>query len=240
MNPASAPMTRERMAEKPFARPFSTSESTKLLLACGVFASLLYVALNIVGAMQWPGYSLASQAVSELSAINAPSRWVVLPIGLAYNVLMVAFGIGVWRASTGNRPLRISAGLLLAFALLGFTAPFTPMHMRGTEFTLTDTMHISLAIVTVILMFLSMAFGAAAFGERFRLYTIATIVALLFFGALTGPDAPRIAANQPTPFVGVYERINIGVFLLWVMVLAARLWHAPELSQVSKHQEVTK
>src|SRR5262245_61959023 len=34
---------------------------------------------------------------------------------------------------------------------------------------------------------------------------------------------PRIAANSPTPRVGVWERINIGVFLLWVVVLAIAL-----------------
>lgn len=42
-------------------------------------------------------------------------------------------------------------------------------------------------------------------------------------GVLTGFDGPRIAANLPTPLVGVWERVNIGVFLLWVMVLAIAL-----------------
>ena len=229
MIPASARAVHPRMADKRLLKPAWTLALTRLLLVCGILASLLYVALNVLGAMQWPGYSMASQAVSELSAIDAPSRWLVVPLGLVYTALMVAFGIGVWRSSAGNRPLRISAVLLLGFGILGFVAPFTPMHMRGTEFTLTDTLHISFAIVTVVLMFLSMAFGAAAFGERFRLYSIATIVALLVFGALTGPDGPRIAANQPTPFVGIYERINIGVFLLWIIVLAVRLWRVPRV-----------
>ena len=39
-----------------------------------------------------------------------------------------------------------------------------------------------------------------------------------------GLDGSRIAANLPTPWVGVWERISIGAFLLWVAVLAiARL-----------------
>jgi hypothetical protein len=60
------------------------------------------------------------------------------------------------------------------------------MHLRGAEFTLTDTMHIVFSVVTVLLMLLAIAFGAAAFGKRFRLYSIATIVILAAFGALTG------------------------------------------------------
>jgi hypothetical protein len=50
----------------------------KVLLVCGIVSSLLYVAMNIVGALQWDGYSLTSQSVSELFAIGVPSRplWV--------------------------------------------------------------------------------------------------------------------------------------------------------------------
>jgi cell division protein FtsW (lipid II flippase) len=108
------------------------------------------------------------------------------------------------------------------------------MHLRGTEFTLTDTMHIVFASVTSLLMLLAIGFGATAFGKRFRLYSIATIVLLLVFGALTGVDAPGVAANEPTPWIGVWERLQIGVYLLWVVVLAIALLRAPkDRSQVA-------
>ena len=42
-------------------------------------------------------------------------------------------------------------------------------------------------------------------------------------GAFMGSDGPRISANLPTPWVGVWERIMIGVFLLWVVGLAVIL-----------------
>jgi ABC-type transport system involved in cytochrome c biogenesis permease subunit len=68
-----------------------------------------------------------------------------------------------------------------------------------------------------------LGFGAAAFGRRFRLYSIATIVAVLLFGLLTAPLAARLAANQSTPWLGVYERVCIYAYQLWLTVLAARL-----------------
>jgi hypothetical protein len=86
--------------------------------------------------------------------------------------------------------------------------------------TVADTAHLILAGVTGALMFAAMAFGAAALGMWFRIYSIATIVILLVFGALTTANASRVAANLPTPWAGLWERINIGVFLLWVVVLA--------------------
>jgi len=56
------------------------------------------------------------------------------------------------------------------------------------------------------------------------------MVVLLVFGALTTLDVPRIDANLPTPLIGVWERIDIGVFLLWVVVLAVVLLRAGPLS----------
>ena len=109
---------------------------------------------------------------------------------------------------------------MIAYGVISLAWPFAPMHPRGAEFTLTDTMHIALAMVTVLLMLLAIGFGAAAFGKRFRLYSIGTIVVLVVFGVLTGLDAPRIAANLATPWIGVTERINIFAYLLWVVVLA--------------------
>jgi hypothetical protein len=46
----------------------------KALLVCGILSSLLYVVMNVFVPMQWQGYSSASQTVSELSAIGAPTR----------------------------------------------------------------------------------------------------------------------------------------------------------------------
>ena len=46
----------------------------KLLLIYGILSSLLYVAINILVPMAWDGYNAVSQTVSELSAIDAPTR----------------------------------------------------------------------------------------------------------------------------------------------------------------------
>src|SRR5574341_2440544 len=90
----------------------------KVLLVCGILSSLLYVATDILGAMRWEGYSCASQAVSELSAIGAPSRPLVVPLFLTYSVLVIAFGFGV-RASAGRkRSLRVVAGLLVGYGVV--------------------------------------------------------------------------------------------------------------------------
>src|SRR3954447_2230933 len=211
----------------------------KLSLMCGIVSSLLYVGMNVLVPMQWDGYSSASQTVSELSAIGAPTRPLWVPLGIAYTLLVAFFGWGVRASARQNRPLRVAGSLLVAYGLVGLAWP--PMHLREVLAagggTLTDTMHIVFAVMTVFLMLIAMGFGAAAFGKRFRLYSIATMVILLACGALTVPDAANIQANLPTPWIGMWERINIGVFLLWVVVLATMLLSARETAAVTDHQD---
>jgi len=201
----------------------------KALLICGVLSSLLYIAINVFVATQWEGYSVASRTVSELSAIGAPTRGLWVRLSAFYTLLVTAFGWGVWKSAGPDRVVRAVGILLVVYGSLGLVWPFFPMHLREVLAagggTLTDTMHIVWSIVTVSLMLLAMGCGASAFGRWFRFYSVASLALLVAMGVLTFLNAPRIGANLPTPWVGVWERVNIGVFLLWVVVLAVVLWH---------------
>jgi hypothetical protein len=200
------------------------------LLVCGVASSLLYA--SMIWGIRYEGYSPVAQVPSELTAIGAPTQALWARLGWIYTVLITAFGIGVWKSAGRNRAVRIVGGLILTYASLGLLWPFVPMHQRDVLAagggTLSDTLHQVLGGVTVFLMFLAIGFGATAFGKRFSVYSIVTIVVLLVFGGLTFAEAPRLQMNLPTPWVGLWERINISVFLLWIVMLAATLWAAQE------------
>jgi Protein of unknown function (DUF998) len=205
----------------------------KGLLICGILSSLYYVALNIVVPVFYEGYSYAAHTVSELSAIGAPTRplWVLLVT--VYILLFVAFGWGVLKSAHGNPSLRFVGVLIIAYSVVNIYWP--PMHQRGVEPSLTDTLHIAWAMVAVLFMMVMMGVGATAFGKRFRLYTIVSMVVLIGLGVLTSLDAPKIPQNLPTPWLGVWERIMIGVFLIWVVVLAVVLLRNTGESAASFH-----
>jgi hypothetical protein len=199
--------------------------SIKALLWCGVLSSLIYVAMNVFIPMLWDEYDIASQTVSELSAIDSPTRPIWVPFGIVYTLLIAAFGFGVRKSAHGIRSLRVAGMLLIIYGIIGVAWP--PMHQREVLAagggSVTDTLHIVFTFITVSLMFLVMGFGAAAFGRPFRIYTIATILVQLVFGVMTGLDAPALEADLATPWLGVWERINIGVYMIWVVVFAVLL-----------------
>jgi hypothetical protein len=86
-----------------------------------------------------------------------------------------------------------------------------------------DVFHIALTVVTLLIYLAAFALTAAALGRAFRVYSVATFVALIVFSVLTFRVAPGVDANLPTPFIGVWERVDVGLFLLWVIVLALAL-----------------
>jgi hypothetical protein len=199
----------------------------KVLLVCGILSSLLYVGTVVLAAARWKEYSSTSQTVSELFAIDAPTSPLVVPLFVTYALLIYAFGAGVWLSAGERWALRFTAVGLAAKEVLGAVVTlFFPMHLRGVQVTLTDTMHATLTAVGSLFILVAMGFGAAALGRRFRLYSIATMLVLVTCGVAAGMDAPRVVADLPTPWVGVMERVNIGVFLLWVVVLAVVLLRA--------------
>ena len=220
-NTSTVPAT-QQVLRQPGAPATPRETLRTALLICGVLSSVYYLAMNVYVPLQWEGYSFASRVISELSAVDAPTRPLWIWLSIPYTILVIAFGLGVWMsAGAKNRRLRAVGGLLVANAVVGAFWP--PMHLRGAEPTLTDALHIAWSAAWLVVMLLAMGLAAAALGRRFRLYTLATLAAFLVFGTLTAIDGPKVAADLPTPWIGLWERINIGVGMLWLAVLAIAL-----------------
>jgi hypothetical membrane protein len=81
----------------------------KVLLFCGILAPLLRVATDVLAAMWYPGYSYIDQTMSQLAAIGAPTRPFQVALLALYSVLVIAFGIVVWR-SAGRKKLTVRHG----------------------------------------------------------------------------------------------------------------------------------
>jgi hypothetical protein len=48
-------------------------------------------------------------------------------------------------------------------------------------------------------------------------------VTIIVFGALTSMQAAKLPTGQPTPWLGLFERLSIAPWLLWMAVLAVML-----------------
>jgi deazaflavin-dependent oxidoreductase (nitroreductase family) len=212
----------------PAASPVGPDRDTvrKILLGCGVLSSALYIVLT---SLPYEGYSPVAQNVSELLAGGAPTRpvMVVLLVG-AYNVLVVALAAGVWMSPGRKGTLRLTAAMLVLYALLGaITGGIFNMDMRGAAPTPRGALHPAMTAVGSVPILASLIAGAFLHGRRFGLLSLATIAAGVVGGALTVQDVPLLEANLPTPWMGLKERVNIYAYMLWIGALALSLWRGP-------------
>jgi hypothetical protein len=152
--------------------------------------------------------------------------------GIPYVLLMIAFGVGVWLvAGVRSRVGKITGALLITEAIFGFVGGILfPMATREViaagEETLRNRLHAPYGLGMPILFILVTIFGSRLFGKRFRWYSYATIVVTLVTGFMVGMQTEQMLANEPTPWLGVIERVTAYVPMLWIVVLSIALLRA--------------
>jgi Protein of unknown function (DUF998) len=220
----------------------ATARTTRIsarqaLLGCGIVYALLYVIVNdVIAATIYDGYSRMSQAVSELSATGAPTHALLTAVGPVFSLLLMGFGLGIWRSAHGKRSLRIAGALVVAHGAMSFLWLFGPMSQREViaagGATSADSLHLVLSAATGLFVAAYVATAAVGFGWVFRLYSLVTIATALVFGLLSG-QVDKLEAGAPTPYMGLLERIGIGAWLLWMAIVAMVLWRTTRSPKVT-------
>ena len=194
----------------------------KVLLVCGPLSALVYIGWHELAALQWEGYSRISNAISELHFTGTPSKSFLDPWqGWVDSALLAAFGIGIWLSAQGSRSLRVIGAVMIV------PAAMIPLWMIFGEASIAA--HLALVGVGILCWLVAMGFGAAALGKRFRIYSLVSIGLVVGFFALGFSYVPEANAGQPTPFLGLFERIGFSAYFLWLTVLAVALWRRPAI-----------
>jgi hypothetical membrane protein len=183
----------------------------------------LYVVGDLVSGLIYNGsrpYSFRDQWISELTALGSPVRPLMVTVITVYGLLGFAFAVGILRAAGERRSLRWVGLVLIAGGAVTFPLhPFFPMSSRWMEPSFTDTMHATLTFVWIPIISLAVALSAVAYRGWFRLYAIATLLAMMGFGVASGIAIQGIEQND-TPWAGVFERVNAYALAAWLVVLA--------------------
>jgi hypothetical protein len=183
-------------------------------------AVVVYVGTTIFGGYIYPGYSHVSQAISELIGSGSPVAGIINPLFLFYNILLLLFSYAVYM-KWGSVMTKIGAVLLGVVAGASILMWWFPMDVPGGAVTQTGVIHIILASIeslsTVITAFL---FGVSLKKRSPYLSAVSFVtgIALLLTGPLAG-----ISVSQESPYMGIFERITIGAFMIWLWLTSFEL-----------------
>ena len=194
----------------------------RLLMLCGILSPLAYVIADVGGGLQWPGYSFVDYSISEVAALDAPSRPFAVKVFALHGVLLLLFVAGVLGGAY-SRAAKRAAIFLGAIGILGAISSFFPIQQRGVPLARNEQAHMLLTVASVIGIVGAMITGGGAGSRRFRVFSNVTIVVTLAFGAMAGSYAPQIPVDAPTPWLGVIERLSVYAYLLWMAAFANML-----------------
>lgn len=175
----------------------------------GFVSFLSYAAAVIFAPLAYPGYDWMAQAVSDLSAANAPSLALWNRLTALYNVCEVACVTVVCIGIQGKRTKLLRVGVYI-FAVMewvsavGFRA--FPLTDSGFAGTFQDTMHIAVTGVVVLLSIVSLVIIiiAGAKDRSCRSYGVCAGIALAMM--LVGAVGMKLV---PAEYFGVVERFSV-------------------------------
>ena len=194
----------------------------------GPVALLSYTAAVVLAPAAYPGYDWMAQAVSDLSAISAPSRnlWnqLAAPYDVCSVVCVTCVCIFVSERQLSTRLFRVGVYL---FALMSWVSSIGyglfPLSEGGTEsVAFQDVMHVyvvTTAVVLLSIVSLSLLIAAGVRSREVRTVGLCAAVALAMM--LVGAVGQGIV---PPQFFGVVERFSVFAAVGFDAVLGACLF----------------
>lgn len=175
----------------------------------GVVSFLSYTAAVVFAPLAYPGYSWMAQAVSDLSAANAPSLALWNQLSALYNVCGVVCVTVVCIGMQGQKIKLLRSGIYL-FAIMEWISAvgyrMFPLSDSGYAGAFQDVMHMAVTALVVLLSIVSLTviIAAGAKSRDCRSYGVCAGIALAMM--LVGAMGMKLA---PAEYFGVVERFSV-------------------------------
>ena len=175
----------------------------------GIVSFLSYTAAVLFSPLAYPGYNWMAQAVSDLSAANAPSRGLWNQLSAFYNVCEVVCATIVCIGIQGQKISLLRTGIYL-FAVMEWISAvgyrMFPLSDSGYAGAFQDIMHMVITAIVVLLSIVSLSIiiAAGAKDRGFRSYSLCAGIALgmMLIGALG-------MKFVPAEYFGIVERFSV-------------------------------
>ena len=175
----------------------------------GIVSFLSYTAAVVFAPLAYPGYNWMAQAVSDLSAANAPSLALWNQLSALYNACEVVCATVVCIGIQGQKTKLLRSGIYL-FAIMEWISAvgyrMFPLSSSGYAGAFQDVMHMVTTALVVLLSIVSLTviIVAGVQNRGCRSYAVCAAVALAMM--LVGAMGMKIV---PAEYFGVVERFSV-------------------------------
>ena len=190
----------------------------------GIVALLSYTAAVVFSPLAYPGYNWMAQAVSDLSASNAPSLGLWNQLSSLYNICTLICAMMVCAGIQGKGSRLLRSGIYLFTAMewisaVGFS--MFPLSDSGYAGTFQDKMHILSTILVVLLSIVSLVMLIIAGVKRKEYRSFGVFAGSALGMMLVGALGMNIV---PKEYFGVVERFSVFAAVGYNAVLGIELF----------------
>ena len=175
----------------------------------GIVSLLSYTAAVLFSPLAYPGYNWMAQAVSDLSAADAPSLSLWNQLSAFYNICEVVCATVVCVGIRGQKTKLLRTGVYLFAAMEWISAigyRMFPLSSSGYAGSFQDIVHMAVTALVVLLSIVSLSIiiAAGAKSRDCRSYGVCAGAALLMM--LVGAMGMKIV---PPQYFGIVERFSV-------------------------------
>ena len=190
----------------------------------GIVALLSYTVAVVFSPLDYPGYNWMAQAVSDLSASNAPSLGLWNQLSSLYNICTLICAMMVCAGIQGKGSRLLRSGIYLFTAMewisaVGFS--MFPLSDSGYAGTFQDKMHILSTILVVLLSSVSLVMLIIAGAKRKEYRSFGVFAGIALGMMLVGALGMNIV---PKEYFGVVERFSVFAAVGYNAVLGIELF----------------
>lgn len=196
------------------------------LLSCGIIASVIYGASDIILGLTLSDYRFDAQSASVLNAFGTSTRPVMVVTNLIAGILLFIFSLGIWITSEQDWQMRLVAIMISGNAIFSMVAStFFPMHLDQPMNSSANKMNVILMFLSVFFYLLAIITGVFANHNWFRYVSLGIIllyIVLFILGTVIGKNRLTVFGEHG-PLVGIQERTMIYTWQIWLILQAVVL-----------------
>jgi hypothetical membrane protein len=205
--------------------PRLTTSQLALFASSGV---VIYVLIDVALAVLRPDLSLLHRAESDYGV--GPYSWLMDINFLLRGVLSLALAWSLLRVASGTSRLRVGVVLLAAWGVGSGVLAFFPDDPPGTPITTSGQVHLVVALIAFLCAAVAtivLSVGIRHFAQLRSLYPLLLVLSIAAVVALTLLGHSHF---RPHTLDGLYERLFLGLELLWILIVGLRLYRTSQLS----------
>lgn len=204
----------------------TSNKFKSIALYAGILGFMAYVLHDILGSILYDGYNPLSQAVSDLTALDSPVRFITIPLSMLYGLCSVIVMLTVVYIlhKHPSKTLKQAIFSFLGMHLISFVGyGLFPLSESGQPTTFTDIMHIYVVTIPVVLLSIYALVCFILFGHKNKTHTELKYVSafflwMMFLGAML--------SNLVHPSIfGLFERFSTYSAVLFTAYLGIYVKH---------------